>query len=935
MINFSTLKDNNNGIAKVISYQDGQVKKSPKASIYDGQVTSVALDSWQEFADYLTNIPRDECVVLGDFLRGDSAKTGMIDDPANGSYRRSKRSATKPNGNFDWHDDYQLCCIDFDGSAKGDLTPDQMISELDKDLTGFADITKVVKYSSGAWLYHNDELVSENNGFHLYFMCNSPEKMYSVFNKKGGRSWLEKKLWLSGHGYIKNSKPKDVRITAVSQMERCLYDRFVFSPERILFEAEPILRGGLHKINQDAFIIERSTNYLDLKQYNPPTKAEEKKYLRLVQEAKNLNEDIPYMIECREMFSSHVRKRVKQGKYKDRAEYKGLRTDEIVKREYKASRRGFLMQDHEIELTSGEIVTPEDIMNDPKRYHGQSCKDPHEPDYGNSDIAIIYTNKKEPIIFSHAHGGITYRLDMPDKLKSEPDFHSREYWLEHFYMVAYEKKDEIYHINENKIEKYSHSGFNHKFSGFFTDVGDEEKPKLIPMAKWWMGNIDKKCIAGDGFAPDQPIIYEKHGELVINEYVPEILHYGFDIPDLEEYQQRALPWLTHIRKMIHKKEEAEILIDWFAYLVQHPNERPMFAPLVLSETRGVGKDMMTDIFSSLIGHKFSKKSTVETLSKGDGWGDIFYHTKLITVSECGSSTDRYTISNNIKDKITATTQPMNLKGKAMLFGCVFAGIIFFSNSTSPFRLDDGDRRFFISRCDWSKKEADEYKKHGHFSKLASFYSDTVHLHGLYHYLLNREINTDMKGDAPMTSTKEILMHSEPNETEQFFIDLRNHPCKYWTSSMVSQLYKKVCGGSLEDDFANNKQFKHFLKEMVSLKKMKVKGKTVRLKTFSMVDAERDNKSIRLNVDANWDITTSSLHPSSVSSSTRNNVLDICCNKEPGNEESGRKSNVVNFLVGADDNSDEDLDVALNDEYLKSVQEQPEKVKRHRYAGVKF
>lgn len=67
--------------------------------------------------------------------------------------------------------------------------------------------------------------------------------------------------------------------------------------------------------------------------------------------------------------------------------------------------------------------------------------------------------------------------------------------------------------------------------------------------------------------------------------------------------------------MIHEKEEAEILIDWFASLIQHHDERPMWSPLITSEVRGVGNDTVTDIFSSLFGHKYCKKTNTEILSK--------------------------------------------------------------------------------------------------------------------------------------------------------------------------------------------------------------------------------------------------------------------------------------------------------------------------------
>lgn len=468
------------------------------------------------------------------------------------------------------------------------------------------------------------------------------------------------------------------------------------------------------------------------------------------------------------------------------------------------------------EFTSGELATVDEIVKEP---HGQGCR-------------------------------------------IEPDYHSKEYVQEHFYLVNYDKKDEIYHINGNVIDKYSYLGFKHTFAGYKVEVSDGTTPHMMEMTKWWLGNTQKKCIRGDGFAPDKPILYEKHGKLVLNEYVPEILHHGFDDLSSEKCADYAWLWISHIKTMIHDEREADILIDWFAYLIQHPNERPMFAPLISSEIRGVGKDMMTDIFCNLMGHKYAKKSSIGDLSNESGWGDIFYQTKLITVSECGSSSDRYTVGNTIKDAITTVNKTMNMKNGKVIFGKVYAGIIFYSNSTSPFRLDHGDRRFFVTRCEWSKEVADEYKREGYFTKLASFYEEPLHLWGLYQYLLNRTITVNMKGDAPMTSTKEIMMASEHNETEQFFIDLKRHPCKYWTSAMVDELYDKVIGNGNSTFRSANKQYRHLKGEMLNIAQIKLDGVSYKPKTFSMKDAEKTNAEIRENMRNNYGITTTTLNPNS-------------------------------------------------------------------------
>ncbi|MGR0480949.1 MAG: primase-helicase family protein [Candidatus Electronema sp. V4] len=77
---------------------------------------------------------------------------------------------------------------------------------------------------------------------------------------------------------------------------------------------------------------------------------------------------------------------------------------------------------------------------------------------------------------------------------------------------------------------------------------------------------------------------------------------------------------------------------------------------------------------------------------------MFYRNKIIIFSECGSDAARYKIGNVIKDAITSETMTMNMKHGSVITGRVYAGLIFFSNYDRPFKLDEGDRRFFITRC---------------------------------------------------------------------------------------------------------------------------------------------------------------------------------------------------------------------------------------------
>jgi len=127
--------------------------------------------------------------------------------------------------------------------------------------------------------------------------------------------------------------PKNREITAVRQMERTIYDNAVFSAERILFESAPILTGDLIKKNQEAFLMEGDAEFLDLAQYEPLSELEEDEYLRLVNQAKELNELSPYMNESKGIFGMHIRAMIQNGKYKNNKEYDMLNENQIVEKE--------------------------------------------------------------------------------------------------------------------------------------------------------------------------------------------------------------------------------------------------------------------------------------------------------------------------------------------------------------------------------------------------------------------------------------------------------------------------------------------------------------------------------------------------------------------------------------------------------------------------
>ena len=70
-----------------------------------------------------------------------------------------------------------------------------------------------------------------------------------------------------------------------------------------------------------------------------------------------------------------------------------------------------LSSDFPLRTAEGENITVGDILATPERFDGTRFADPLEPDYRNDHrIAFANLSAEPPYIFSHAHGGWTYRL---------------------------------------------------------------------------------------------------------------------------------------------------------------------------------------------------------------------------------------------------------------------------------------------------------------------------------------------------------------------------------------------------------------------------------------------------------------------------------------------------------------------------------------------
>ncbi len=71
-----------------------------------------------------------------------------------------------------------------------------------------------------------------------------------------------------------------------------------------------------------------------------------------------------------------------------------------------------LRDDFELVLDDGSRVTVAEVLDNGEKFEGERCCDPIEPEYsGDSRVAVLYPSRG--LVWSHAHGGISYFLGEP------------------------------------------------------------------------------------------------------------------------------------------------------------------------------------------------------------------------------------------------------------------------------------------------------------------------------------------------------------------------------------------------------------------------------------------------------------------------------------------------------------------------------------------
>jgi Family of unknown function (DUF5906) len=547
---------------------------------------------------------------------------------------------------------------------------------------------RLICASTSAGLFNSDTgmRLEGSGGLHGYVMARDGTDAERFLTT------LHDRCWLHGLGWIK--------LGAAGQMlERSIIDRSVAAPERLVFEAPPILEQPLEQDQESRRPIVHDGGILDTVVACPPlTSAEQQKVNGLKAEAK---------------------RQIKPQAEKVKAEYIEKNAEALVMRtgmskeaaihQIESRCKGILLPETVLEFADKELegCTVGDVLANPEGFDHCVLADPIEGvAYGRTTaIVLLRRSDGHPWIKSFAHGGMSYTLepgtDAGVKLK---DFYA--YMPLHNYIFAPSR------------EPWPGTSVNARIPPIVIGT-DKDGSDITMKANVW---IDKnQPVEMMTWAPGLPMIIadrliaeggwiERQGVSCFNLYRPPMIKSG----DASE----AKPWVDLVHKVY--PNDALHIIKWFAWRRQHPEVKINHGLFLGSQEHGIGKDTILEGVKRAVGPwNFKEVAPKNMFDPFNPWRRAV----ILRVSEAKDMGDvnRFELYDGMKTLLAGPPDVLECNEKNIkqhyVLNCV--GVVITSNHlTDGIYLPAEDRRHYVA---WSDCKPGDFDP-GYWTRMWEWYN---------------------------------------------------------------------------------------------------------------------------------------------------------------------------------------------------------------------
>lgn len=270
------------------------------------------------------------------------------------------------------------------------------------------------------------------------------------------------------------------------------------------------------------------------------------------------------------------------------------------------------------------------------------------------------------------------------------------------------------------------------------------------------------------------VTYRPKGSLFMQEQLPGLVgscvnRWRDPCPDLPESasDDDVKRWLDHMAVVIPDERERGIVLDWLAWIVQNPGQKPNWCLVIGSTAEGIGKDLMLEPVRTALGAANVREIGPEDLNSG--FTDYLAETRLLIVEEMQMN-ERKAMQNKLKPLIAAPPHTLRVNEKHVRCYEVpnLVALIFFTNMDNALAMSRQDRRYFVVWNDGQPRTAD------YFRSLVGWY-EAGGAAMAARWLQQRDVTAfNAKGTAPMTSAKQNMQKATLPEADALIVEAMEH-----------------------------------------------------------------------------------------------------------------------------------------------------------------
>ena len=373
----------------------GKIVKDGTPNFLEGVGETKSLDNLSDLAFIIDNLKSNQCISTGVF---DVSPCNIVvknkinsENVKEGTRARTKDHMSQPA--------LGVALLDFDQSA---YMPDNItcrtvehaIDAIKMACPPFKRIGFIGRESVSSGIHKTgEEPPKYNKRFHVYFLLKD-------ISLSALKEYLEIKLWDDGNGYIDLSRNG-------AMLTRTIVDLAVFSPERLIYEASPVIGPGLSTKELRWFKKDGGPLAGDLNL----TEEEKTKFKQRVADAKNKPEI--------QSMSNELKEKYINTKVDELVKHEGISPDEAKIALVSLSNTNNVLPKAFVIDLGDRNITVEELLANGKEYDNITMPDPIEGiAYGSGKARFYYNDGKNPTIHSFAHGGQIYFFEgYGDKLK--------------------------------------------------------------------------------------------------------------------------------------------------------------------------------------------------------------------------------------------------------------------------------------------------------------------------------------------------------------------------------------------------------------------------------------------------------------------------------------------------------------------------------------